>query len=572
MFRRLVLLLLAPLLCAAAPARPPVAYTLSPELVAGKLTALKVTVRFHADPSGKTEFAWEPSWAGDRELWRWARDLSVEGAQSVVDEGLGRRAIRATPGAMLTVRYRIVSAYDHDPTVADLSQSKPAIRPSWFYAVGEALFGRPEGHDDDPVTFAWEGAPAGFGFASDLQHLDEPDHAGVRPGTVSDMLESIAIGGGDLQVFGSLNGGSRVRVAILGHYDFAPAELDALARRVIPVERGFWGEDDRAPFLVTAAPLQSLASGSSLSGTGRNDAFALWLDQGVPLAQLSWLLAHEYFHTWNSLRLGGASEDEGHEPEAYWFSEGFTDYYARALMVRSGLITPEEFAGLWNEMLLAYAASPERRAPNARVAEAFWSSEVVEKLPYQRGAMLAAIWNARLRARSRGRIGLDDVMRTQRAAAAKGRSDAAALFPKIARRFGLDVSEDLKRFVDQGEPLTLPQDVFGPCARVMQEERPVFSRGFDSEATAKAGMRVVGTDPASPAYAAGLRDGMTVVARVEGRPGDSLKPYALQVDDHGARRVIRYLPQGATKVRVQQVRLTAGAGATCAATLGGLGG
>jgi predicted metalloprotease with PDZ domain len=223
-------------------------------------------------------------------------------------------------------------------------------------------------------------------------------------------------------------------------------------------------------------------------------------------------------------------------------------------------------------MLLAYGASPERRSPNTRVVEAFWSSDAVQKLPYQRGAMLAAIWNARLRAKSHGRVGLDDVMRAQKAAAAKRSVDAAALFPRIARRFGLDVSEDLKRFVDQGAPLTLPQDVFGPCARVVEEERPIFSRGFDSEATAKAGMRVVGTDPASPAYAAGLRDGMTVVARVEGQPGDSLKPYALQVDDHGARKVIRYLPQGAAKVRVQQVRLTAGAGATCATTLSGLGG
>jgi predicted metalloprotease with PDZ domain len=238
--------------------------------------------------------------------------------------------------------------------------------------------------------------------------------------------------------------------------------------------------------------------------------------------------------------------------------------------VRSGLITPKDFAGLWNEMLLAYGASPERRSPNARVVEAFWSTDAVQKLPYQRGAMLAAIWNARLRARSHGRIGLDDVMRAQKAAAAKRGVDAAALFPRIARRFGLDVGPDLKRFVDQGEPLTLPQDVFGPCAQVVEEERPVFSRGFDGEATAKAGMRVVGTDPASPAYAAGLRDGMTILARVEGQPGDALAPYALQVDDHGARRVIRYLPQGPTKVTVQQVRLTPGGEALCAATLGGL--
>ncbi|RSU47346.1 M61 family peptidase, partial [Sphingomonas sp. S-NIH.Pt15_0812] len=71
---------------------------------------------------------------------------------------------------MLTVSYHVVSAYDHDPTVDDSEQPRPVIRPTWFYAVGNALFGYPAGREDAPATFDWSSAP-GIGFASDLEHL-----------------------------------------------------------------------------------------------------------------------------------------------------------------------------------------------------------------------------------------------------------------------------------------------------------------------------------------------------------------------------------------------------------------
>lgn len=564
-------MLALPLTGAVSPPPPPVAYTLSPEMKDGALSDLKIEIRFHADRSGTTELAWARRWAGEHKLWQWARDLTVDGAERVQDEGQGRWRIQAAPGAPITVRYRVLSAYDHDPAADDGDRvtPRPVIRPTWFYAAGETLFAIPEGHEKDPATFAWTGAPAGFGFASDLEHLAGPDRPALRPGTVEDVLESISIGGRDLHVWGSRSGPSRIRVATLGQFAFRPEALDALVPRIIATERSFWRDGDAEPFLVTAIPLQSRKPESSYTGTGRGDAFALWIDASVPLHDIVWVLGHEYFHTWNPARIGGFGPNQAEAPSSYWLSEGFTDYYARALLVRSGLITPEDFAAQWNSMLLAYAASPVRRESNARVIADFWKDDAVNKLPYQRGALLAAIWNARLRAQSRGRTSLDDLMRAQEAAARADGPEAARLFPTIARRFGLDAASDIARHVDRGEPIRLPPDTFGPCARVVDETRPVYDRGFDVDATVRAGMVVTGVDRASPAYAAGLRDGMKILERVEGEAGDSLEPYALRISDHGVERVIRYLPQGKDRLQVQQMKLARVLAPGCAASLGG---
>ncbi|RYF03184.1 MAG: hypothetical protein EOO77_31445, partial [Oxalobacteraceae bacterium] len=111
----------------------PVRYTLAPVLSGGALTALRVQVRFRVDPSGVSDFKWANGWAGERRLWQWERDFAVAGATAVEKKGDGHWQMRAAPGTELTVSYRILSAYDHDPTVEDSDQPRPVIRPRWFY-------------------------------------------------------------------------------------------------------------------------------------------------------------------------------------------------------------------------------------------------------------------------------------------------------------------------------------------------------------------------------------------------------------------------------------------------------
>lgn len=546
------------LLFGAAPAPDrTVDYRLSPVIEQGAITALAVTIHLAADASGTTRLAWPDEWAGETRLGQWARDVAVVGTASVEQAPGGARIIHAAAGTPLTVTYRVASGFTADPDVDTSRQPIPVVRPGWFYGVGESLFAVPGDDGTRPARFTWDGpagngpaesGPAAIGFASDLQH------DGGRT-TLDGIVESVVVGGRDLHIATTGPAAAPVRVARLGTYAFDTAAFDALTLKVIDAERAFWGERHPGPFLVTMAPVAARPGHISFSGTGRSDAFALWMDTAAPSDGLTWLLAHEYFHSWNARRLGEVAPAPN-APRSYWFSEGFTDFYARRLMLRDGLIAPAAFAAQWNEMLSRYAASRFRSVPNDAVAAKFWSDEQADAMQYQRGALLAALWNRRLADRGVAG-GLDAVLRAQTArwATLKHKPLATALFVDTARRFGLDVRADIAAYVTRGEPVLLPADSFGPCAHIVTESRPVFVRGWNADATSRAGNVVTGLDPGSPAYAAGLRDGMTIRERIAGKPDDARVDYVLRVRDGATDRTIRFRPAGRDHVIVQELVL-----------------
>ncbi len=565
MLRFLLLLVSLPFLTAStAPSDhpEPVAYTLTPEIGEGGLVALNVSVRFRLDASGNAIFGWRDGWSGERELWQWSRNLRVEGATHR-PEGNGRWRVTGKAGDVVTARYRIVSAHESDPTIGTSEQSHPVIRPDWFYGVGYTLFARPEGSDARPATFEWKGAPEGFGFASDLEHLDKSGASG----TVSDIVESISIGGRNLRLFAP-SGGDGIRVATIGRYAFGPQALDKLSRNIIGAHREFWDADRGRPFLVTAIPLIGAPGQISYSGTGLGDAFALWIDQNAPLDMMRGLLSHEYLHGWIPRRLGNIPSDREARASLFWLSEGFTDYYARALLVRNGQISTAQFVDQWNDVLRAYTMSPAHNLSGADAAQAFWDNPAAQQLAYQRGALLAARWNARLRTSTDGKTGLDEVLRAQIVTAQDDARDPSTLLVALLAARGVDVTADIDRHIVRGDTIELEMADFGRCAIVTTKRMPTFARGFDADQTAANDNRVTGIDPASPAYAAGLRNDMRILGLSEGETGNPLVHYALDVDDNGTKKTIRFLPQGVDRIDVQQLRLTRHQ-PDCAESLGG---
>ncbi len=536
---------------ASKPSPAPIIYEVSPELRDGRLQALEVTLRLRASPEGEARLNLPNGEAGATELWRNLRDFEVQGATSVTAPTPAQRVIKAAPGAPLTVRYRVVSAFDHDPLVSELETYSPLIRPTRFWVYGEALFVTPKDASGSAV-FRWTRAPAGFGFASDLEH------AAGRPMPIADLTESVLVGGSDLAVVRRDLAGAPLRVAVLGHFDFPTDAFVDMAAKTIATERGFWAVRE-GPFMVALAPLVAVPGRTSTRGEGRGDAFAIQGGADTPLSFLKSTLAHEYFHTWNPARLGGMHDGDAERAD-YWFSEGFTDFYARRLALRSGVFNLDEFVADWNATLSAYAASPLRTAPNARVVTDFWKNYDAQKLPYQRGALLAAAWDQALRARSGGRIGMDDVVKAMRVRAIKlgPRSPKSPqLFIDTVQGFGIDVRDDVARIVEMGGPVLLPADAFGGCLTVTTKQVASFESGY--EAGDRNGQRVfTKVKPSSAAYSAGLREGMIYVRRESGQPGDSEQPFRLRVKDGEVERLIEFLPAGEGTVTLQRVQAPKG--------------
>jgi predicted metalloprotease with PDZ domain len=374
---------------------------------------------------------------------------------------------------------------------------------------------------------------------------------------MSQTANSFLLGAPDLRVVEREVMGGPVRVALHGKFEFEDAAFADAIARIAEAQRRFWGDRDAA-FFVPMIALAPMASGYSSIGTGRGDAFALWATGNIKLDGLTRLLAHEHMHSWIDDQVGRRGVDE--EGLEYWFSEGFTDFYALRTLLGAGLFTPEDHAREMNEALLRLASSPARTAPNARIKEAFWKDEDVRQLPYDRGHFFAALLDHRLREASGGRADLDDVLLAQRAHArarpATDRTSSGRLLPVFAKQVaGLDIQPLIDRHMRDGEPFELPADLYGDCARVETAIRPDFHRGFDIDATQKNNRVITGVRKDGPAYAAGMRDGMTLVKRGPGGVNDPAVEIAYHVLDGGTERVIRYLPAGRERLQVQRVVL-----------------
>ena len=522
-------------------------FTLSPVLSGDSLSAMAVEIRFVGDEDGETVLELPNNWGGKTALYEGIRDLVVSGeggATLVAGDARERRTIRHAPRAALTVRYRVVQLWAGEPAVTGGNEYRPVIQPGYFHLIGEAVFAHPGRPMVTPATFQWSGAPRGWTFASDIEH---PTSGALRLGH---LVESITVGG-DFRVTRR----GPLRVAIRGAWSFSDSAFVGRLEPIIASHRRFWGDPEQ-PFLVTMLPIRGPEGQRSTGGTGRNDAFALMSTPNVEEANLTRLLAHEHLHTWIPRRLGSMPEQD--EASDYWLSEGFTDFYTLRLLLRDRLWTIEQFTGAVNEVLRAYASSSVRTAPNARIVSDFWKDPEVRQLPYQRGFLLAMLWDQRLRTTSLGARDLDDVMLAMKAeaSAASGRPPRATMrLAEHMRRAGLDVHADIERHIVNGEAILWPADLLGPGAQVTTSEVAVFERGFDPVKTAENGNRVTSLDPAGPAYRAGLREGMTILRREAGTTGDSRVPIRYRVKDGESERLIEFRPEGRERLTLQELTL-----------------
>lgn len=553
---------LAVLVCAAFAPSGRIDYVLSPVMQDGALAAIAVEFSFRGERDGETRIDIPDAWASESELWRGIQGLSATGATIVETGDASERVLRHRPNARIRVRYRVIQDWEGEPTGNGGNPYRPIVRPTYYHLIGETALVTPDLDPATRVRVSTRGFPRTWSFASDLQH----------GGLVLEGLDQSIIVGGDYRV---LTRGP-MRVAIRGAWAFTDDALTDRIGEILTAQRAFWGDRDE-PFLVTVTQLTPVDPNSrSVGGTGLSDAFAFFATPNAEEATIARVLAHEGQHTWVPRRLGGLNEED--EAAQYWLSEGFTDFYTGRVMVRAGLWTPQEFAADLNRMLRAYGGSSARTETNARINVDFWNDPDVRALPYQRGRLLATLWDRRLRGAVAGRDFDDIVLEMKRRSMADAMADrpqiyATDMFVRVAPELGLALGDDMQTYVEQGAAILLPEDAFAPCGQVTTRQAPRFHRGFDVEATTANNNAVTGLNPRSPAYAAGLRDGMIILRRESGEVGNAEVEIVYVVRDGDTERTIRFMPTTDDTYTLQQLVLAAPLEgerlAQCRAILGG---
>lgn len=531
--------ILAGLLAALGAQAQTVDYTLKTMLDGqGALAAVEFDMHFKA-AQAQTEVDLPEAWGGGRDFYKLFRDIKIDGATSVTipADQPAQRLVTAAPGADITVRYHLdANRKAGEEAPIDTDMTYPVIGPDRFYILGEQVWPGVAGDGPLPSTFHAD-VPDGWTFASDLQDL------ALAGGTDNDVIESVMMGGRDVHIDTVTTPHTRLRIASAGKFDFPPSDFNAHVTKIIATEQAFWG-DGQPAFLVTLAPIESVPGRQSMRGTGRGDAFAMMTVPDMPPDRISVTLSHEYFHSWNIARLGGPQAGN-EEATGYWFSEGFTDYYGRKLALRAGVIGLPAFVFEWNEALGRYAASPHRTAPNADVRDTFWSDDDWQKMPYDRGSILAALFNAEWRTKG---VTLDRFMLAMRDRAAAdpdfGKLTLVERVAAVSASLGVPAADELTRHIDNGEAIHLPPDAFGGCLRVADEEAYDVYPGYDIDKTIANGA-FTGVDPDSNAYKAGIREGMKRLELLSGDSDDSTVPLSFRVADaEGRESVVTWLPQG----------------------------
>ncbi len=186
-------------------------------------------------------------------------------------------------------------------------------------------------------------------------------------------------------------------------------------------------------------------------------------------------------------------------------------------------------------------ASPAREAPNTAIRDGFWSDGDLQRLPYLRGNLFAALVEHEIRTRTGGDQDLDDVLFAMRA------DPPAASAPEgfveaVRVETGVDIAELFERHILRGETILLPPDAFGACGVVETGLQPAFVYGMQLAPNPDSEVSLIDSvDPDGPA--AGIFEpGMVLLERVAGPYGDATQRSAFRVLHEGEEHVLSYLP------------------------------
>ena len=224
---------------------------------------------------------------------------------------------------------------------------------------------------------------------------------------IENAAASVFFIGTDLRVAQTNVRGMNVMFATAGEWAFADEDVITVIRDVLEQHERAAGVVPRARALILLAPFPQGADGSRWGAETRGGTVVFLsgraASRSAGLARLSVPLAHELFHLWvpNALTLTGDYD---------WFYEGFTVYQATRVSVKLGYLTFQDYLDSLARAYDIYLAQRERDGLSLIEASARrWSGSGA--VVYQKGMLVAALYDLSVRQQSRGRRSLEDVYR-----------------------------------------------------------------------------------------------------------------------------------------------------------------
>jgi predicted metalloprotease with PDZ domain len=432
------------------------------------LPKLVVDLRFDVNTDGPKQLVLPSQYGGQNEMWRSISALEVIAGPIQLQPGSrpDLRTIGATGKGPCHVRYTVMGV------TGPLGRSVyywPVLTREYMHLLGKTFLVKPDWPELQrlSVELNWK-LPAGwvagdsFGLSRGVQQFS---------GSLFELQQGVYVAG-DFRFHQFEIRGRPGAVALRGQWSFTDDEFATFVNRIVTAERALWKDDAFPFFFVTLLPVD--IGPRSFSGVGRWNGFATFMPMHAKLdASFRYLLAHELFHIWNAAKL---SYSAGVPPELYWFSEGFTDYYAYVLLMVEGFESFPDYVDRMNKVIAQYWGWRTRNLPNDAAAKAYYSDNEAQKLAYLRGALIALNWNAAIREGSQGKLSLNDFMLALKRRAEESHEELTqAVLVGEAKRFGIaEAGKQVASWVGRGDTVEVRKDSFGSCAEMAGVDPPRF--------------------------------------------------------------------------------------------------
>ena len=434
-------------------------YVVQPNLMAD-IPFVSVQFATPTNEKGEIQLAFTNEGWGEKDLFKCIKNLKISPkANFELKKKENEILVKGDPNKIYTISYDILQDFTEKVTIENTF--RPIINRNYFHVFGKNLFMMPYSKftDDDPsveIQILWK---------SELNSYDIINSFGSEKtqkfnAKFSAFSSSIFLGG-KLNSFEKTWQGSKVVFSTPDtwqHVDIKKLENDLY--NIVGQQRNFWNDNSSETTTVTLIKTYENCPSennclNSCGGTGLTNSFATYCSDNILTTndRINWLFAHELFHHW----VGSTIVNESEVME-YWFSEGFTDYYAYKLLLRSGMLTLEDFVDKLNEEVIEpHYNSPYKNKPNGEInAQNFWSDKEWEKLPYRRGLLYALYLDTKIK-QSEGDRSLDDLMLdVLNYTTTRKLKFNLNVFLEVLHNYKMsDYEQEFELFIEQGQTINL---------------------------------------------------------------------------------------------------------------------
>jgi predicted metalloprotease with PDZ domain len=276
--------------------------------------------------------------------------------------------------------------------------------------------------------------PANWSVASSIDSADSSRHIVSRPERAAFLV------GRPLHIDQKMVGATKIKIAMAGDWPVSGKDLIKIVGQILIEYSRAVGHSPPASVALLLMPFDSAIGPERWSSetTGENVVLALGQHarERAVVARLKVILDHELFHLWipNSISLKGDYD---------WFFEGFTLYQALLTGLRLKHIKFDDYLETLGRVYASYRSATERdKLSLLEASERRWTT--ASTLVYDKGMLVALIYDLMLRRNSDGRESLTGIYPALLREADGGGKDANELVMRV-----LNGRPELDRFSEQ---------------------------------------------------------------------------------------------------------------------------